>query len=233
MNFTPSSVILPRAFAASTLVALGLPLKYSNTSFWVVSKFFWVAISLFWVVLISSNCSFWVAESLFWVVESLFWIVESLFWIVSLSFKASFWIVTSLFWAVSLSFKAPFWIVTSLFWAVSLSFKAPFWIVERSLGVPTEKAKDPPWFAVQMGSVADSVAAKIRIFFNNTNHIGKLFAGYSSLQAYFVPSENTPGNTVATNRSFASSEMKVFSSQRLSIISTPFSMIPFSSSVKT
>ena len=137
MNFTPSSVILPRAFAASTLVALGLPLKYSNTSFWVVSKFFWVAISLFWVVPISSNCPFWVADSLFWVVESLFWIVL-------LSFKASFWIV-------------------------SLSFKAPFWIVERSLGVPTEKAKDPPWFAVQMGSVADSVAAKIRIIFDNTN----------------------------------------------------------------
>ena len=137
MNFTPSSVILPRAFAASTLVALGLSLKYSNTSFWVVSKFFWVAISLFWVVLISSNCPFWVADSLFWVVESLFWIVL-------LSFKASFWIV-------------------------SLSFKAPFWIVERSLGVRTEKAKDPPWFAVQMGSVADSVAAKIRIIFDNTN----------------------------------------------------------------
>ena len=144
MNFTPSSVILPSAFAASTLVALGLSLKYSNTFFWVVSKFFWVAISLFWVVLISSNCPFWVADSLFWV-------------------------VTSLFWAVSLSFKASFWIVTSLFWAVSLSFKAPFWIVERSLGVPTEKAKDPPWFAVQMGSVADSVAAKIRIIFDNTN----------------------------------------------------------------
>ena len=169
---------------------------------------FWVVISVFGIVLLSFKLSFWIADSLFGVVESLFWIV-------------------------SLSFKASFWIVTSLFWAVSLSFKAPFWIVERSLGVPTEKAKDPPWFAVQMGSVADSVAAKIRIFFNNTNHIGKLFAGYSSLQAYFVPSENTPGNTVATNRSFASSEMKVFSSQRLSIISTPFSMIPFSSSLKT
>lgn len=48
MNFTPSSVILPSAFAASTLVALGLSLKYSNTFFWVVSKFFWVAISFFW-----------------------------------------------------------------------------------------------------------------------------------------------------------------------------------------
>ena len=69
MNFTPSSVILPIAFAASTLVALGLSLKYSNTFFWVVSKFFWVAISLFWVVSISSNCPFWVADSLFWVVE--------------------------------------------------------------------------------------------------------------------------------------------------------------------
>ena len=31
------------------------------------------------------------------------------------------------------------------------------------------KAKDPPWFAVQMGSVADSVAAKIRIIIDNTN----------------------------------------------------------------
>ena len=49
MNFTPSSVILPSAFAASTLVALGLSLKYSNTFFWVASKFFWVAVSLFWV----------------------------------------------------------------------------------------------------------------------------------------------------------------------------------------
>lgn len=29
------------------------------------------------------------------------------------------------------------------------------------------------------------------------------FAGYSSLQAYSVPSEKTPGNMVATNRSFA------------------------------
>lgn len=55
MNFTPSSVILPSAFAASTLVALGLSLKYSNTFFWVVS--------------ISSNCPFWVAVSLFWVAE--------------------------------------------------------------------------------------------------------------------------------------------------------------------
>lgn len=69
MNFTPSSVILPSAFAASTLVALGLSLKYSNTFFWVVSKFFWVAISFFWVVSISSNCPFWVADSLFWVAE--------------------------------------------------------------------------------------------------------------------------------------------------------------------
>ena len=126
MNFTPSSVILPRAFAASTLVALGLPLKYSNTSFWVVSKFFWVAISLFWVVPISVNCPFWVADSLFWV-------------------------------------------AISLFWVVLISSNCSFWVVERSLGVPTEKAKDPPWFAVQMGSVADSVAAKIRIIFDNTN----------------------------------------------------------------
>ena len=76
MNFTPSSVILPSAFAASTLVALGLSLKYSNTFFWVVSKFFWIAISFFWVVSISSNCPFWVADSLFWVVESLFWVTE-------------------------------------------------------------------------------------------------------------------------------------------------------------
>ncbi|WP_308233081.1 hypothetical protein, partial [uncultured Prevotella sp.] len=27
----------------------------------------------------------------------------------------------------------------------------------------------PPWFAVQMGSVADSVVAKIRIIIDNTN----------------------------------------------------------------
>ena len=37
-----------------------------------------------------------------------------------------------------------------------------------NLNVPI-KAKDPPWFAVQMGSVADSVAAKIRIIIDNTN----------------------------------------------------------------
>ena len=35
-----------------------------------------------------------------------------------------------------------------------------------NLNVPI-KAKDPPWFAVQMGSVADSVAAKIRIIIDN------------------------------------------------------------------
>ena len=32
------------------------------------------------------------------------------------------------------------------------------------------KAKDPPWFAVQMGSVADSVATKIRIIIDNTKY---------------------------------------------------------------
>ena len=37
-----------------------------------------------------------------------------------------------------------------------------------TLNVPI-KAKDPPWFAVQMGSVADSVAARIRIIIENTN----------------------------------------------------------------
>lgn len=37
-----------------------------------------------------------------------------------------------------------------------------------NLNVPI-KAKDPPWFAVQMGSVADSVAAKIRTIIDNTN----------------------------------------------------------------
>lgn len=37
-----------------------------------------------------------------------------------------------------------------------------------NLNVPI-KAKDPPWFAVQMGSVADSVAAKIQIIIDNTN----------------------------------------------------------------
>ena len=36
-----------------------------------------------------------------------------------------------------------------------------------NLNVPI-KAKDPPWFAVQMGSVADSVVAKIRIIIDNT-----------------------------------------------------------------
>jgi len=39
-----------------------------------------------------------------------------------------------------------------------------------NLNVPI-KAKDPPWFAVQMGSVADSVAAKIRIIIDNTNFL--------------------------------------------------------------
>ena len=33
-----------------------------------------------------------------------------------------------------------------------------------NLNVPI-KAKDPPWFAVQMGSVADSVVAKIIFYF--------------------------------------------------------------------
>lgn len=39
-----------------------------------------------------------------------------------------------------------------------------------NLNVPI-KAKDPPWFAVQMGSVADSVAAKIRIIIYNTYYL--------------------------------------------------------------
>ena len=39
-----------------------------------------------------------------------------------------------------------------------------------NLNVPI-KAKDPPWFAVQMGSVADSVVAKIRIIIDNTNFL--------------------------------------------------------------
>lgn len=51
-----------------------------------------------------------------------------------------------------------------------------------------------------------------------SSEVKKLFAGYFSLQAYLVPSENTPGNKVATYRSFTSSEMNVFSSQKLSII---------------
>ena len=96
-------------------------------------------------------------------------ISSNAFRIVLLSFKLSFWVVISVFGIVLLSFKLSFWVADFLFWVVSLSFKVSFWIVERSLGVPTEKAKDPPWFAVQMGSVADSVAAKIRIFFDNTN----------------------------------------------------------------
>ena len=37
-----------------------------------------------------------------------------------------------------------------------------------NLNVPI-KAKDPPWFAVQMGSVADSVVAKIQTIIDNTN----------------------------------------------------------------
>ena len=41
-----------------------------------------------------------------------------------------------------------------------------------NLNVPI-KAKDPPWFAVQMGSVADSVAAKIRIIIDNTNFLAR------------------------------------------------------------
>ena len=95
------------------------------------------------------------------------------FRIVLLSFKLSFWVVISVFGIVLLSFKLSFWVADFLFWVVSLSFKVSFWIVERSLGVPTEKAKDPPWFAVQMGSVADSVAAKIRIIFDNTNFLAR------------------------------------------------------------
>uniref|UniRef100_UPI003FF03441 hypothetical protein n=1 Tax=Alloprevotella sp. TaxID=1872471 RepID=UPI003FF03441 len=41
-----------------------------------------------------------------------------------------------------------------------------------NLNVPI-KAKDPPWFAVQMGSVADSVATKIRIIIDNTNFLAR------------------------------------------------------------
>lgn len=41
-----------------------------------------------------------------------------------------------------------------------------------NLNVPI-KAKDPPWFAVQMGSVADSVATKIRTIIDNTNFLAK------------------------------------------------------------
>ena len=41
-----------------------------------------------------------------------------------------------------------------------------------NLNVPI-KAKDPPWFAVQMGSVADSVAAKVRIIIDNTNFLAR------------------------------------------------------------
>lgn len=37
----------------------------------------------------------------------------------------------------------------------------------------SSKAKDPPWFAVLMGSVADSVAAKIRIIIDNTNFLAR------------------------------------------------------------
>ena len=41
-----------------------------------------------------------------------------------------------------------------------------------NLNVPI-KAKDPPWFAVQMGSVADSVVAKIRTIIDNTNILAR------------------------------------------------------------
>ena len=41
-----------------------------------------------------------------------------------------------------------------------------------NLNVPI-KAKDPPWFAVQMGSVADSVAANIQIIIDNTNFLAR------------------------------------------------------------
>ncbi len=41
-----------------------------------------------------------------------------------------------------------------------------------NLNVPV-KAKDPPWFAVQMGSVADSVVAKIRTIIDNTNILAR------------------------------------------------------------
>ena len=41
-----------------------------------------------------------------------------------------------------------------------------------NLNVPI-KAKDPPWFAVQMGSVADSVAVKIRIIIDNINFLAR------------------------------------------------------------
>jgi hypothetical protein len=41
-----------------------------------------------------------------------------------------------------------------------------------NLNVPI-KAKDPPWFAVQMGSVADSVVVKIRIIIDNINFLAR------------------------------------------------------------
>ena len=44
-----------------------------------------------------------------------------------------------------------------------------------NLNVPI-KAKDPPWFAVQMGSLADSVATKIRTIIDNTNFSAKKYA---------------------------------------------------------
>ena len=43
-----------------------------------------------------------------------------------------------------------------------------------NLNVPI-KAKDPPWFAIQMGSVADSVAANIEYFSISTKNSNYVF----------------------------------------------------------
>ena len=55
-----------------------------------------------------------------------------------------------------------------------------------NLNVPI-KAKDPPWFAVQMGSVADSVAANIRIIIDNTNFLArKIMPKWNSLTYLYI-----------------------------------------------
>ena len=72
-----------------------------------------------------------------------------------------------------------------------------------NLNVPI-KAKDPPWFAVQMGSVADSVVAKIRIIIDNTNFlVRKITQKWNSL-TYLIIRQSVITNVVKVLYGFVS-----------------------------
>ena len=72
-------------------------------------------------------------------------------------------------------------IFKSLLFSSSICLEIERACLVYNLNVPI-KAKDPPWFAVQMGSVADSVAANIRIIIDNTNFLArKIMPKWNSL----------------------------------------------------